>query len=75
MQILETLMHDDTDRINIDSVNPKPFTDVNRPRGNLNPNNPKFYFPSDTNLIHKSQSTNPVKEHVVPSTSYSKKFE
>ena len=58
-QILETLIHDDTALINNGSVKPKPFTDVNRHRCNLNPNSPKFYVRSVPNLIHRLQRTNP----------------
>ena len=37
--------------------------------GNLNPNSSKFYVPSDPNLTHKPQCTNPNIEHVRASTS------
>ena len=67
--MLERLMHDNTDGINADSVKLQPFTDVNHPIGNFNSNNPRFYLPSDPNLTHKSQSTNPIKEHAIHSTS------
>ena len=75
--MLETLIHENTDLINNGSVKPKHFTDVNRPRSNLNPNCPKFYVPSDPNLVHKRQCTNPNNQHVRSSTSilYSKIFE
>ena len=69
-QILETLVHDDTALINNDSVKTKHFTDVNRHRSDLNPNSPKFYVPSDLNLIQKPQYTIPNNEHIRPSTSY-----
>ena len=67
--MLERLMHDNTDGINADSVKLQPFTDVNHPIGNLNSNNPTLYLPLDPNLFHKSQSTNPIKEHTIHSTS------
>ena len=43
-------MSGNTDCISNDSVKPKPFTDINCPRNNLNPNSPKFL---DLNFIHK----------------------
>ena len=64
------LIHDDTDLISNDSVKPKPFTNVNRPKSNLDPSSPKFYIPSDLNLIHKPQCTSLNNEDVRPSTSY-----
>ena len=51
-------------------LNLKPFTNVNHQRSNLNLNSPKFYVPSNSNLIRKPQSTNPNNEHIRPSTSY-----
>ena len=77
--MLETLdtLHDDTISISNASVEPKSSINVNWLSANLNLNSPKFYVPSDPNLFHKPQSTNPNIEHVEPSTSYScsKKFE
>ena len=69
-EILETLIYDDSALINNDSVKPKLFTDITRHRSNLYPNSPKFYVPSNRNLIHKPQCTYPNNEHVRPSTSY-----
>ena len=51
--MLETLVHDDTNSISNASVELKYLISVNWPRTNLNPNSPKFYVPSDPNLIHK----------------------
>ena len=53
VQMLKMLVHDNTDLIKNESVKPKPFTNVNRPRSNLNPSSPKFCVPSNMNLIHK----------------------
>ena len=70
MQILETWMYDDTNSISNGSIEPKSFMNFNWLSTNLNLNNSKFYVPSDPNLIHKPQSTNPDNKHVRPSTSY-----
>ena len=69
MQILQVLLHDDTNSISTASVEPKSSTNVDWLSTNLNLNSPKFYVPSDSNLIHKPQSTNPNKEYVRPSIS------
>lgn len=68
--MLEHLIHDDTDRISNDSIKPKPFSNVNRPWSNLNPNSSKYYVPLNLNLIHKPQSANPINGHVRRRTSY-----
>ena len=68
--MLETLMHGNTDPINNASVKLIPFTNVNRPRRNLNPKSHKFYVLLDLNLSHKPQSAHPNNEHIRPSTSY-----
>ena len=62
-------MHDNTNSIINGSIEPKFFMNVNWLSTNLNLNSPKFYVPSDSNLIHKPQSTNPNKEYVRPSIS------
>ena len=69
-QVLKTLIHDDTVLSDNDSVKPKLLTNVNHYRSNWNSNSPKFYVPSDPDLIHKPQCTNPNNEHVRPITSY-----
>lgn len=62
--MLEPLMRNDTDSISNDSVKPKPFTYVNHPTSNLNPNRLEFHVSLYPNLMYKLQSTNPFNEHV-----------
>ena len=63
-------MYDDTNSFSNASVELRYFININWPRTNLNPNSPKFYVPSDPNLLCESQSGNPNNKHVRPGTSF-----
>ena len=59
-------MHDNTNSIINGSIEPKFFMNVNWLSTNLNLNSPKFYVPSDPNLIHKPRSTNQITNMLDP---------